>query len=120
MLLFCVGDNSLPTLRFLIGTKTKFCILTAAFALILSGFGNAEGLNTRAYHPNNGSVVSIRTVGGTYAIGASAWHTGPRQRAIEQPAPKAKIIDVKAALANPTCVYQNNVCILRLHPNGSL
>jgi hypothetical protein len=113
----------LPDMRFLIGIKPSSCILAGALGLILLGSAHADGLNVRIYQSReavSSSFISISTGGGSYAIGASAWHTGSRQGAVKELAPKAKIIDVKAAVKNPACTYKNTVCILRLRPQDTL
>ncbi|OLP42783.1 hypothetical protein BJF95_01300 [Rhizobium oryziradicis] len=91
--------------------------------LILSSSAQAEGLNDRIYpiqQTVSSSLITIKTAAGSYVFGASAWHSGPRQVKTNELAPKAKIIDVKAALKKPACTYQNNVCVLRLPTDDSL
>lgn len=107
----------MPHLRTLIRLKRPSCAIVGCLGLILSSSAQAEGLKDRVYpiqQTMSSSLISIRTAVGSYTMGASAWHTGPRQAKTKELAPKAKIIDVKAALKNPACAYQNNVCILRL------
>jgi hypothetical protein len=107
----------------LMASKMKPWAITAFIALFLAQTAVAEGLDhsfIQIQRGHHNSVISISTAGGDQTISVSTWHMGERPKPALQLAPKARIIDVQAALANPACTYQNGVCILRLHRASNL
>lgn len=87
--------------------------LALGCGLTLVTSAQARDVIAARHHHAGGSIIGIGVPGGTYVLPASASRSNGVSDEGRQLAPKAKIIDVNAALQTSPCIYEAGVCIIK-------